>query len=255
MGKIQESTNYDKFEMLSFNRDVHKTSYLELSMRKHGWIDAYPAHVVPNGNGKLKIKAGHNRFFVARKLGIPIKFVVCGDNATIFELEKATTKWTLKDYLISFIRSGYSDYQVVDNYAKKTGINLGQCISLLAGESASSSNWESRFKAGTFRLGDPLHATIVADIIILCKTLGVTIATNFLFVQAVSKIVWPAEFSLSQMKDRIINHKELIQKQPTQKDYITMLDTIYNYKSRTKIPLAFLAEQAAKERNPAGKPL
>ena len=251
MGKmVLESNNYSKFELLEFNRDVHKTRYLEMSMMKHGWIDAYPAHVVRNPKtGKLQIKAGHHRFHVAQNLRIAIKYVECRDEATIHELERSTTPWKLKDYLISYVRLGKSAYDRVLAYHQETGINLGACISMLAGESAGSCNWHQQFKDGTYRLGDPTHSTIVGGIVICCKRSGFPHACAQLFIEALSKIAWAEGFSSTILKRKIGRYVEHMKKQPSKQAYVEMLDAIYNRGSQTKIPLAFLAEEAARKRN------
>src|SRR5690606_38818698 len=116
---------------------------------------------------------GHHRFTVARKLGIPVKYVVCDDAATIHELEKATTRWSIKDFLVSFVRCGDPAYITVYEYHKRTGIQISACISMLGGESAGSSNKNEDFKAGQFRLGDPTNANTVADLVLHCKSLGI----------------------------------------------------------------------------------
>jgi len=248
--KILESNNYSKFELLEFNRDVHKTRHLEMSMMKHGWIDAYPAHVIRNLNtGKLQIKAGHHRFFVAQKLRIPVKYVECRDEATIHELERSTTPWKLRDYLISYVRLGKAAYIRVLHYHKETGINLGACISMLAGTSAGSHNWHKQFKDGTYRLGDPGHATMVSEIVLCCKKSGFPHAVAKLFIEALSKIVWAEDFSATTLKKKIGRYADHMKKQPSKQAYVEMLDSIYNRGSQTKIPLAFLAEEAARKRN------
>ena len=68
MNQLAVTNNSGKFELCSFNRDLDKTQRIEESMKKHGYIPAYPIHCVKNGTGKFKIKAGHHRFYVARKL-------------------------------------------------------------------------------------------------------------------------------------------------------------------------------------------
>jgi hypothetical protein len=247
---ILETNNYSKFELLGFNRDVNKTRFLEMSMIKHGWIDAYPAHVMRNPKtGKLQIKAGHHRFIVAQKLRIPIKYVECRDEATIHELERATTPWTLKDYLTSFVRLEKPDYIQVLRYHKETGINLAACVSMLAGNSAGSSNWHKQFKDGTYRLGDPTHAKIVGDIVLSSKKSGFAYASARLFIEALSKVVWAEGFSPDLLKKKISRYVEHMKKQPSKQAYVEMLDSIYNRGSKNKIPLAFLAEEAARKRN------
>lgn len=48
---------------------------LEMIFKKYGWLSCMPAEVIKTPDGKLKIIDGHNRFRVARKLGIMVKVV------------------------------------------------------------------------------------------------------------------------------------------------------------------------------------
>ena len=59
---VMETKDYSKFDLLQFNRDIERVNYLTQSMKEFGWIGAYPMHVVRNGKGRYKIKAGHHRF-------------------------------------------------------------------------------------------------------------------------------------------------------------------------------------------------
>jgi hypothetical protein len=49
MAQVQETSNYEKFELLDFNRDVGKTKQLELSMKKFGFRTCEPLDVMKNG--------------------------------------------------------------------------------------------------------------------------------------------------------------------------------------------------------------
>ena len=247
--KVLESNNYGRFELTAFNRDVNKTRHLETSMRKHGWIDAYPAHVIRNGNNKLLIKAGHHRYVVAMKLGIPVKYVECSDEATIHELEKATKLWTMQDYLNSFARLGKSAYLTVRDYQERTGMPLNACISMLAGRSAGSGSPVISFKDGTFRIGNQSHARVVEGIITQARVSGYPYWKNMSFISAISKSCWAEGFSSEVMKDKIKAFVHFMKKQATGEEYLEMLESVYNRQSHDKIPLKFLAEMAAKKRN------
>jgi hypothetical protein len=247
--KIENTKNYDRFDLLDFNRDVKKISVLEKSMRYHGWIDAYPMHVVPNGGTKLKIKAGHHRFTVARKLGIPVKYVICNDNISIHELEKATNVWKLDDYLISYIRAGKSDYTLIKDFHNNTGIGLRQCISLFNGEQAGSANNVNAFKDGIFEIKETKHAYLVASIVDVLISVGIKYAKQSGFVAGISKIAMADDFDPYRMIQKIKSHHRLIDKQATKDQYVELLDSIYNRQSREKVPLAFQANIKAQERS------
>lgn len=250
MTHVVETKNYSVFELLDFNRNVEKVRFLEESMRRHGWIDAYPMHCVKNGSNKLKIKAGNHRFYVARSLNIPVKYVLCNDNATIHELEKATVPWSISDYLVSFCRQGKASYLKVKEYHEETGIGLSACISMLGGQSAGSGNMGDAFKDGTYQIRDTNHAGMVADIVLHLKKCGIKWATNNLLVRAISKIAWADGFDVATLKGKISMYPYLVEKRSSVEAYIEMLDMVYNRKSHNKIPLAFNADKAARERSP-----
>lgn len=249
MAKIHETKDYSLFELLPFNREVERTRYLEESMKKHGFISAYPLHVVSNGNGKLKIKAGHHRFHVARQLGIAVKYVECNDTASIYELEKATNVWKMRDYLASFVSSGHPSYAAVKRYCEETGIGIDNAASMLGGNSAGSGNMNLPFKNGAFRLAKNTHAYVVAEIVLHCKKYGVKWSANYLFVQALSRVVQVKDFNVGILKHKITTFPFLLVKQPTLGAYQQMIEDIYNRASRMPVPLAFLADSAARERN------
>jgi hypothetical protein len=205
-------------------------------------------HVIRR-NGKLMIKARHHRFFVAKALGLSVKYIVCDDQSTIHELEQATNPWDLKDYLVSYDRCGYAPYGTVMRYQARTGIPLMACISMLGGQSAGSNNKVNAFKDGRFELGDPTHSEIVADIILHCKKkCKIPWVTNTMFVKAVSKVTWVEEFQPSHLKKKISTFPFLLEKKPDVASYVEMLEQVYNRQNKNPIPLAFLAEQTARAR-------
>ncbi|MDD5037054.1 MAG: ParB N-terminal domain-containing protein [Methylococcaceae bacterium] len=249
--KLNATKNYGLFELATFNRDVSKTKKLEASMKQHGYIPAYPLHVTRNGNGKLLIKAGHHRFEVAQRLGLPVFYVICEDTATIHELEGSTILWRLKDYLQSFSRCGMADYQSIADYTERTGIPLVCAISMFGGQSAGSGNFQQAFKAGTYRITDRDHAEQVATIVQRCKAAGFKHATINLFVAAVSRSLRVPSFVAKKFVQRVESHPELLCRQAHLDAYMDMVEMVYNYGSQKKIPLAFMAKQAAQDRLPA----
>ncbi len=252
MTKILETNNYNRFDLCSFNRDVRKTKELEESMRKHGWIDAYPMHVVRNGGDKLLIKAGHHRFIAAQNVGIPVKYVESKDGATIHELESATNQWSLRDYIDSFIRCGKRPYIELQEFHEATGIPLGLCATMLIGNSATGGKYTDVVKSGNLKIGDRAHAETVGDIVNHCVSNGCSWARNTLFVRAISRMVRAKGFDPSVFKQKITKFHGFLEKQPNLERYLDMIDEVYNRQSRVRIPLKFNADQAMRERGESG---
>lgn len=245
-GRIIESTNYERFKLFRFNRDVRKIKNLIQSMKEHGWIDAYPMHVVKE-NGELVIKGGHHRFVAAKTLGIPVKFMMCQDSATVQQLEQSTTHWVLGDFVGSSVREMNPHYVALDLYRRNTGIRLTSCASMMAGETAGSSNINNNLRNGTFKLAeDQSHDDTVAACVKSLAKNGVSFASNDWLVQALSRVMWVC--SPSRLKSQIEKHYSLMKKQPNVKAYTENLEEIYNRGTSKKVPISFLQEQAAKER-------
>lgn len=245
---IRSTKDYERFELHPFNRDVKKIKKLEASMKSNGWILAYPLHCTQE-NGKFVIKDGHHRLHVAKKIGIPVKFVVCEDKIEITDLIETASPWTPHDFLVSYVRAGRAAYIAVKEYMEETGIPLGLSVSLLAGESAGSANKVRKFRAGTYALGDPTHAGQVKAVVLHMKSLGVPFATNSLFVQALSKMLRVKGFSVVQFKKKLSKHVGVIERQPSLEAYLTAIEKLYNRGSKTRLPLAFMATETAKKRH------
>lgn len=246
---LHSTKDYSKFELCQFNRSVEKTKFLRESMKKHGFIPAYPIHCNASDNGRLAIKAGHHRFEVAQELGIPLFYVVTEDSATIHELEKATTKWSINDYMNSFAKCGVDAYVKVKEYHERTGIPLKQCISMLGGESAGSGNQSTKFKHGEFKLADWNHADEVADVVLHCKGLGIR-STDSIFVQTISRCMFVPEFSPEVFKLRAASNVVRFKPCRLVIEQIALFEEIYNMKARNenRLPLTFLANKAMAER-------
>lgn len=249
MSKILESNNYDNFELCTFNRDLRKIVRLKKTMGKHGWIDAYPCHVIQNGSGKFKIKAGHHRFEVAKQLGIPIKFVVCNDTATIHELEQSTTPWSVEDYLLSYCKTNKPDYQRVLNFHMETGMSISATINMFRGKIAAGGGGEAEdFKDGLFKIKVPNQSREIYDYLMLCKSLGIECYKSHHFVNAISRIMFIKEIDFNVMKKKTKQYKMLFEKKLNLDQFLDMLEDIYNRQAQKKVPLKFLAYQIAKDR-------
>ena len=246
--KIHATTKYEMFRIHPVNRSVTKTAALEQSMRKHGFIDAYPIHVTKTTDGMLEIKAGHHRFAVASRLGIPVKYVICTDSATIHELEKATNQWSMNDYLVSFCRDKNPHYLELKELIDETGLRVAQGASLLRGEMAGSCNGRDQFKAGAFIVKTRELADRVKRIIIAANRKGVDCVTKRDFINALSKMLFVNEFNDDVFIQKIKSHSHLMTRKGTLAEYEQMIEDVYNRQSKNKVNLAFLAREGSKSR-------
>ena len=165
--QIMETNNYGRYELHEFNRDLEKLKDLESSMKKYGFLNAFPLLVFRNNKNKLVIVDGHHRFAVAQKLGITVKYVEeKKDNIPqMYELENAKNAWKLKAYITSFVREGKDNYMALKNYHDETGIPYNLAAAMLLNGTGGGGNYAQKVKTGVFKPGDTRHADKVADII------------------------------------------------------------------------------------------
>jgi hypothetical protein len=251
---LQSTKDYSRFELCQFNRNIQKTKYLKESMRKHGYIAAYPIHCEKGPGSRLRIKAGHHRFEVAQELGIAVFFVVSDDDAGIAELEWATNKWTIQNYLESYTRCGLPDYATVTEYVNRTGIPASLAISMLGGECASSGNLLEKFKLGKFSVSGEEHAEQVADVVVFCHEKGIK-SRDTIFIQSLSRCMFVEEFSPEIFKVRAASNISMFKPCRSIVEQTSIFEAVYNMKARAenKVPLAFLTSKAMSARNAVSK--
>lgn len=251
--KLQSTSDYSRFELCDFNRSVTKKRFLRQSMEDHGFIPAYPIHTIKGEGNRLLIKGGHHRFEVAQELGLPVYFVVSDDVATVHELEKATTRWTLSDFLQSHVKCGREDYAKVARYHEQTGIPLHHCVSMFMGQAAGSHNHGDAFKYGSFEIKDEKHANDVAEIVLHCKEHGVH-ATRSVFVQAVSRCLFVDEFDKATFKARVASNPGMLKPCRSVSEQMVAFEETYNYRAQAanRVPLVFLANKAMSARGVVG---
>jgi len=251
--KIQSTASYEIFEVCSFNRDVRKLDSLIESMRKHGFIPAYPLHCRSGKRGKLLVKGGHHRLESAKRLKLPVFYVVTDDDCSVHELEKATRPWSYEDFVLSHARDGSSAHVAIMEFSKRTGISLGQATSMIGGESAVSRNLTAKAREGRLQIKDSSHAESVGKIVVSMKSSGVAFSTHVNLVSAISSVIYVKEFEPDVFCHRVATNMHMMVKQATYSQYLDLVEKIYNFSARSKIPLAFMARELAKKRAPLGK--
>lgn len=251
ISEYNKTNDYSKFELLQFNRDVKKTAKLEQSMIKHGYINSYPLHVKQGRNGKLIIKGGHHRFIVAQKLGLSVSYVVSNDVASVHEFEDSTIRWSINDYLMSYVRLEFPDYIDVLDYHQRTGISLSLCAALLAGHTANAAApILNKFKKGTYKINRTCnYAALVEEFVNIFKSLSIEVATDAKLINALSRIILAEKCDLNHLKHKIEQNHYLITKRATSDLYLDLFDIVYNKgtNSKSQIDLKFQTNQTMKQ--------
>jgi len=230
---VQETRNFNKFVLAPLNRDIsrHNIEKLKESMRRKGFRSANAIDVVKMDGG-LVIQSGHHRYMASRELNIPLKYIISEDSITPHELEDATKMWDLKDYLFSWEEKGRLQYAEVSLFHHHTGIALSMCLAILQGHGAEGRRKESvqAFKKGNYKITNRDFADQIADLVDAARTGGFKHAGNWMFVDALVKLVKlnPLFIDLKRLKRQLKKYGKKLTRQGTVKDYIQDISDWYN---------------------------
>jgi hypothetical protein len=246
--KLQSTTDYDLFEMHEFNRPLHEDPVLLASMKRYGSLSQWPISCERNGGGKLKIIAGHHRFAYAKRLGLPVWYIVADTHVDICDIEGSRkSAWSMRDHIVARAAAGQGDYQLILDFAEAHHLALNAAVALVGGENANSGNKVKQLYTGRFRSGDMKHANAVVEITDHCRSLGMPFATATAFVTAVSTCLRVPEFDAKQFIHRASLYPGHMTKRGTVDEYLAEMEALYNYttKPERRLPLAFRAHEVA----------
>lgn len=243
------TTDYKIFDIHDYQRPMHEDPIVEESMKKYGFMPSSPIQVVPNGGGKLKVIRGHHRLHYAKRLKLPVCYVIDATNTDIFDLEGSSkARWSALDFATARASSGDEDYQKLLSFRKKYGLNIGSAAGLVGGQSAGSNNKLKAIKTGTFKVGDMTHAYKVIDITQSCYDLKISFARESKFVSAVSMALRIPEFDPKHFFQKLKLNPAKMRRRTSCYEYLEEIESVYNYGVKKRIPIESLAREIAKTR-------
>ncbi|SIS12020.1 hypothetical protein SAMN05445060_2793 [Williamsia sterculiae] len=245
--QILNTTDYSKFKTIEGNREVDQPHVRQLA-EEIALNDLTPYFPVLINEG-WEIIDGQHRFSVCQQLGLPVYYLqVPGlDLTSVQRINTTSKRWTLRDYIKSYIQKGVEDYSVLLRFSERTGINFSISAALLMGlESigggARGNNDAQRvgsiIKEGRFKVSDRTHAE---DMALLLKSL--TGHTDFdptkerSLVFALNRISKIERFDSDRLLGKLRDRNLKIDRQTTTRFYLIELERVYNHGSQIRVDL------------------
>lgn len=250
--KLMSTKNYDLFSYDKENRplELDKRSKLRRSLRIHGFIAAYPLHVVVK-RSRLFIRDGQHRLAIARELGISVFYVICDDAADIAELNDTQQKWKINEYAGRYAAAGNQNYVEVIEFSARHAIPISTSMAIL-GDNAQERNLMEKFKRGDFLVRSRDRAERIAKLYTQLGSINRIVRTRFLL-GALFAACLVADLDDDQLVRGAKRAPELLMKFGTRDGCLDMLERVYNFGRKTKFPLKISAENALRQRNPVSK--
>lgn len=248
--KIQKTTTYGLFSNNPNQRTFSETKVQQLmeKMKRNGFPPSMAISVYEEKAGKYVINAGHHRLAAAKRLKIPVLFIV-EHKWSVTELSDEgvfATAWSLKDHVANYAKNGNKDYIELLRL-HDAGLNISQAASMLHGEQAGSGNAADFVKAGTFKIKTAEHVNLWLDMIDEFEN-RVPCLKHRVFVSSWSKCLFTPDFSHDLFVKRLRKNPTMLEKCSTEDQMLRLIEELYNHGTPKKIPLAFLVTKNSLDR-------
>lgn len=230
-GQVYQTTEYGMFHHLTENREVDGKHVRKLvrEITKKNLLHLKPMDVTTTGG----VVDGQHRLEAARELGLPIFYRVTEElgEAEIASLNVAQKNWTGTDYLHYWTAKGKADYQTLSDFRKHhPSISFSNARMMVSG---TSNNRADELRTGHFKAANINKAEKVAVLIErIAQEADYKHAHDTRFVAAVYHCVDRVEeFSTIRFMSKILLNPRALKPCVTHKQYLELLQEIYNYKT------------------------
>jgi hypothetical protein len=218
------------------------------SMGGGGFWPSKPVSCVRKGN-KLVVVDGHHRLAAAKIANVGVYYVVepvCRLE-DIGDANVLVRKWSNESFAKMYAGQGNPHYVELLR-AVGLGVPLSVAASVLRGEAGHSGNAGRFIKTGEFKVKTRENMRVIIDFINELSAACDVVRTK-IFIEALSVLLFVPEFDSAILKKRIQVNPLSVAKCNNRDQMLQQLDEVYNFRSREKVPLAFLAKEKMKERS------
>jgi hypothetical protein len=248
--KVSTISDYKLFKPSFDNRSVNEKHVAELmdSMKTWGFLPSCAIRVHKNGDGRFIIDDGQHRFTAAQRLGIGVYYIADESTVPAHITSGLQRKWQPIDFASAYANQGKEPYQFLVNFSEQNKLPTIVAATLLSGQFGGG---RDSVRDGSFKV---THADLAQSIVELAEVLiksGLKEAKTHHCLLALRTISGIKEFNRYLMIERIRSNPAILVKQAGKDGYVKMLDTIYNYRSRTsdRLPLWAKAQELMREMN------
>lgn len=242
--KIETSVKYGDFSFLVGNRPIEtshpKYRKVRDSLKKHGWIESFPATVIVRSGKKFLID-GQNRFTAAKELGLPVVFVTIKNNIKISDLSECNRPWNSNDYAGSHASEGNMSFQKLIAFCARHNISAARAGNLLNAKfkmmNDSSGGTAAMIKNGTFKFTSEglRHAE---EVLRVCSHLPQQLRKNRAANAAIARILLIKEVNPDTLIQKLDSNAATITPKATVGEYIQMFELVYNKRNQSPVAIA-----------------
>lgn len=230
----------------------HVNALIE-SMKLYGFLPSKPIQCYKRKDGKLVVVDGHHRLAAAMRLNLDVHIVIEDESAqlTMAPVNIIVKKWNLDDFIRLYASRGNKNYIKLMEYKDK-GVPSGMAASMLINNAASSGNANKSIADGLFKIKS---FDLIESVVGLVSEFGglSSVLRSRAFIAAISKCIMCAQFDLDVFKARLMENPTMMTKTSNEDQMLSVIEAIYNKRSRNPQPIKFYVEGASRDRNAKGR--
>lgn len=243
---IYSSSQYDDFVFKKENRTIDESFVNKLmkSFEKYGWIGS-PIEISETADGKKQIEEGQHRFLAAKKLNIPIRFIVVPErNAYVqAEINDLNNKWKPMKFIEMYARNGVISYKRLlnlftqfPNYTTKQiftacGVYGGRQLEIV--------------KEGRLQLSDERFIktrNVLLDLNTIKEAMDKIGFSSHQYTIGYIQLLKAGAIDKNRMEEKILKYgKSVFEKVATVEKAVDYIERVYNYNSKKDI--VYLCDQ------------
>ena len=231
--QVKETKNYSMFSTIEGNRPKNELHLKRLRKSMEEELLISPIIV----NEKYQVIDGQHRLAISQELSLPLRYIVAkgyGLNE-VHRLNQNTKNWTMVEFIDGYADMGYKEYIYLKDFLERTDLNLSSALALLGSDTGENTK---SIKNGTWKAVHIERAETIADWVNIIKPYH-SGGTRQVFVRALIKLYNNENFEFSHLIGKIALQPMALVPCVNTEQYLTLLEDIYNYRSRNKVNLRF----------------
>lgn len=255
LNQVLETNDYSKFAILQGNRQVNK---LHVKRLKDSFKESYLlSPIIVNQN--YEIIDGQHRYYAAKELELPLRFIFCNDYSLkeVQLLNTNSSNWKKEDFLKGYCDLGYPEYLKFRKFMNAyPDFGIASCEAILTDKLTASSGKQNKssevkgptnisgsytvkyFQNGDLEINDYNKAIENAEKIMMIKPYYDGFFRP-VFVRAMLGIFRINYYNHSQLISKLASNPTALQHCSNVTQYKLLIEEIYNFRSRDKVSLRF----------------
>lgn len=233
---MQNTKNYNCFKYIVSNREINHAHVNRLvkSIKNNNLLHLNPVIV----NTKMEVIDGQHRIAAAEILGVEIYFQVdeMVSKKDLSDLNSVKKNWSTVDYINYWTIEKAKGFDELSKFLSVYP-NLPPSTALML-LSADGSRDINALKNGTIDTSNKEEATKIAEIIKKFRNI-IDFAYDRNFILSINKVIKTGKYDQEVMDKRLESNARALVKCATIKQYIDLIEEIYNKNSHNKVSFKY----------------